>query len=117
MPVQLIQYKGKQILYLDFRNLTEDKMIENLNNAAEVIKNTPNSILLFTDLRDTLVSGRFTTHLKKMAREVIVAKTEKSAVIGIDSARALIMQTYIFTVNSKVKKFETEEEAKEYLVK
>jgi hypothetical protein len=117
MPVSWIEYKGKKILYVDFRNQSEDEMINDLGTVSDILSKLSRRILLLGDVRDTVVSNRFFTWLEKYSQLTIKAKTLRSAVLGIDKTNKILLERFNFALETDLERFETEIGAKEYLVK
>ncbi|MBN1181329.1 MAG: hypothetical protein JXB49_03510 [Bacteroidales bacterium] len=116
MPVSWIDYKGRKILYADYRGLkTEDAMLQNLRTEADFYAKSNFKILSLNDYRDSVVSNNFmnkVTELGKATKD----KTDKAAVLGITGLKKILINGYASFTGQHVKVFENEITAKEYLV-
>ena len=56
-------------------------------------------------------------HAKKLGKEVFAPMTKKAAAIGITGVQKILLQAYNTFSQDKLVLFDTEEEAKEWLVK
>jgi hypothetical protein len=117
MPVNWIEYKGERILYMDFRNQNEDEMIKDLELVADILSKSAKRVLLLGDVRDTIVSNRFFTWLKRYSMLIIKKKTLRSAVLGVDESNKMLLERFNYALEADLERFETEIGAKEYLVK
>jgi len=54
---------------------------------------------------------------KQLGAEVFKVKTEKGAVLGVTGIKKVLLNAYNMVAGEKLRAFDSEEEAKEYLVK
>ena len=117
----VITYKGKDIIYLDYRGLKkpeefQEKVGETIKRTKYYLENNIKDILVLTDLNDSYIYGNATKFLKestKMARPFV----KKSAVIGISGAKRILLNMVNLFSGYETKAFQTIEEAKDWLVK
>lgn len=114
--MQKIQYKGKEILYIDYQNLKESEMIEALNEAERIILEDNKLHLQLTNILDAFATPGFMAAAKKFGKKTNPL-TDRSAIIGITGVKVLLLRSYNFVSGEKLKDFKTIEEAKDYLVK
>jgi hypothetical protein len=120
MPLKYIQYKGKKIFYVDFRNMTgaqTKEAIALLDEEAKEMRTWTEKGLVLTDFRNTKATTEFMAHGKKLGKEVFAEKVLKSACIGITGVQSILLQAYNSFTRDKIIPFATEEEAKEWLIK
>ena len=117
MPVKYIQYKGKTILYVDFRNLTGDECMAVLDDEAKAMQTWTKPGLILSDFHNSKGSTEFISHAKKLGKEVFTAMEKKTAAIGITGIQNILLQAYNTFAKDKIVTFATEEEAKEWLIK
>ena len=112
----VINYKGNEILYLDYRGMNENQMIQTLNEATERTFQDNKPRLLLTNITGTFVLPDF---LKKAKEDGKRTKhlTLKSAVVGVDGPKKVLLKFYNLFVGNEMKPFHSEEAAKEWLVK
>ncbi len=111
------QYKGKNILYIDFRNKRRDQNIATIYEAAKEVRAWTEKGLILPDFRNAVTTPEFLTHAKQLGLEVFAPKSLKSACIGITGVKKKLLQEYNTFCNGSVVSFETEEEAKEWLIR
>ncbi len=117
MPVKYIQYKGKTILYCDFRNLTGDEGIAVLDDEAKAMRTWTQKGLILSDFHNSKGSTGFMSHAKKLGKEIFAPMTHKAAAIGLTGIQMVLLQAYNAFSKDKLVPFNSEEEAKEWLIK
>jgi hypothetical protein len=117
MPVKYIQFKGKTILYVDYRNMTGDEGIATLDEEAIEVRKWTQPGLILSDFHNAKGSTGFMAHAKKLGKEIFAEKTLKAAAIGITGIQNVLLQAYNTFSTDKLVPFATEEEAKEWLIK
>lgn len=113
--VQKIQYKGKEIIYVNYGDLTEDQMIEVLNLVERIILSDNKLHLQLINISDAFATPGFMAAAKSF-RQRTHHLTDRSAIVGITGVKALLLRSYNAVSGKKLKNFDTEEKAKEYLV-
>ncbi len=117
MPVQWIDYKGHKILYADYRGLvSEEKMLENLKAEEEFYRTITTKVLSLNDYRDTYVSNNFINKVTELGK-INKDKNLRSAILGISGMKKLLLNTFSMVSGMPVRSFDSETDAKEYLVK
>jgi len=111
-----IYYKGKEILYADYRGLNEAECIdlERKLESAVLKDNKPHLQLI------NVTGGFGTPAYMKVANEVgknIKHLILKGGIVGIKGVKKVLLMSYNVLVGGKLKPFNSEDEAKEYLVK
>lgn len=117
MSIKYVVYKGKRILYVDYRNKVGEQAIPILDEAAAEMRSWSQKGLMLSDFRDAHASPEFMIHLKKIGEEVFAPNTIKLACLGITGVKKILLNAYNSFTKSTSVAFDTEEEAKEYLVK
>jgi hypothetical protein len=117
MESKWIEYKGKQIIYLDFRGAAnESDILKVLHQAIELIKAKNEPSLVMTNFENTHVSPAFieqVTQFTKQFRHLFI----KQAGLNITGIKNMMYNTYNFvTGQTNNKTFDNEEEAKNWLV-
>ncbi len=117
MPISYITYKGKKILHADFKDLKDkDAVLENLERMKEHYLEAEDKILLLADLRGTFSNPEIMDKLKYYGKTVFHGRSVKRAVIGIVGVKKILLKAYNVFTSNEVIPFESEEEAKDYLV-
>lgn len=118
--LKYIQYKGKSILYLDLSNMTgaqTKEAIALLDEEAKEMRTWTQKGLILTDFRNSKANSEFIAHGKKLTKEVFSTIPHKSAAIGITGVQNILLQAYNTLAKNKIVPFNTEEEAKGWLIK
>ena len=114
--IELINYKGREIFYSDFRDLSGEEYIqiidENIKAAKKLQKN---DILFLSDIRNSVVSSDVATKLKSIAGD-LKSFTDRMALIGITGVKKIFFQVLGKMSPMKMKAFNDLENAKEWLV-
>lgn len=113
--IKTFVFKGKEIVYFDFRGLTEDQdVIDLLHKARDYTLQ-----LGHPNLQLTNVTGVYFTPAV-MKNIGILNETEhlviKDALVGVTGAKRILFQIYSTIVKGKTKAFDDEDSAKEWLI-
>ena len=113
--IQKIQYKGKEILYVNYSGLREKEMIQLLNKVEGIILADNRPHLQLVNITDSFATSGYMAAVKEFGANT-QHLTHKAAIIGISGVKGLLLKSYNFVSGSKLIAFSTEKEAKEYLV-
>ena len=119
MKSKWIEYQGKQIFHIDLSGFQSDvdAFEQELREASAITVSQPeNSVLVLSDLRDTVIS----TQILMLTTESSSKTTKyvrKTAIVGIERVRRYFMDTISALTGQKFSAFDTEEEALDWLVK
>ena len=118
MGVSWIEYKGKKILFSDYRGChSTDAMLKVLYDEIEILHQQNEKVLVIVNYNDCSPIGEYFDTIKKFGKETLKAKTSKTATIGINGVKRLLFNTYIsFTGDYHVRLFNDEETALEWLI-
>jgi hypothetical protein len=114
--IQVIDYKGKEIIYLDFSDCNVGEIFQVIEMAEKIIRIQPlNSVLTLTNVSGT-----------KYNREVIQAMKEfvndnkpfvkAGAVVGIDGLKRVVYDAITRFSGRNLPAFDDNEKAKDWLV-
>jgi hypothetical protein len=117
MSVKYIQYKGKTILYVDYSNTTGDQAITTLHAEEKEVRSWKEPGLVLNDFRNSKATSEFMAEAKKLGKELFSKMEKKTAAIGITGIQSILLKAYNTFASDKIVPFETEEEAKEWLIK
>jgi len=116
MSYSLITYKGKEILYVDYRGKSVEEILKTMDEATKFalelnrpllrLSNMTNVYAVSKVVEKAKVSGKRTRHL-----------TIKRAAVGIVGAKKVLFNAFNRVSGNNAKAFNTVEEAKEWLVK
>jgi hypothetical protein len=115
-----ITYKGKRILFGDYRHLDVDAFInqikQNQRDLNEVMQREgQRDLLILTDLTGSTISKEVLQALKERTKEA-QSFTKAQAVLGITGVRKFLFTVVQSLTSANVQAFDTYEEAKDWLV-
>lgn len=114
----IITYKGKRIYYFDHRGLSGQAAIDSVKGANEMLHDSPSSgLLTLADFTDAYADKAVMDYLKSEETKRVTAKVSKAAVLGISGLKKVLLNAYNLAAGVPAKAFDTEEAAKEYLVR
>lgn len=120
MPgVSKFVYKGKEIIFVDYRGCTDEKdMINIFREAVRIITSSPKNGSVLINFKDAFQTPNY----MKEARQLTYLTQNfvyKRAVVGIDNPSRLILlnETNRLLGEKSIRPFKTMKEAKEWLVK
>jgi hypothetical protein len=114
MKANFISHKSKRILYVDYRGLNTSEMLDQLEYESNLILKEAEPVLYLANFENTVVASDFMNRANELGKKT-EKKTAKSAVVGVSGMKKVLMNTYSLFTGSKMKAFNTEEEAKDYL--
>jgi hypothetical protein len=118
MPASWIEYKEKKILYVDFRDIKDQKkLVETLYDGEKLLRASVLKVPILADYRSAIVGREFMGAVKKLGKEVIKDKSKKLAILGVTDIKKLLLQGYNRFTGDNLIPFNDEISAKEYLIK
>ena len=117
MDPEWIEFKGKKILYINYRGVKDkDVSLSILRKAVEIERKSPGNLLILQNYEGTFANNEFMFEVKKLGKEV-KNKVKKNALVGISGIKKILLRAYIaFSGEKSIKTFNTEEEGKEWLI-
>ena len=112
--IQKITYNGKEIIYVDYRGLTEDQMLELAGSLRSYLLSNPHFHLRLVNITDTPATRKFTTFIRQLGKETKHIEV-KAAIVGITGAKKVLLAGYNRLLGGAMRPFEDEESAKAYL--
>jgi hypothetical protein len=113
--VQILEYKGKRIIYMDFTNIDRKKSAEILEQIKPTIKAEPlNSVLTLVNVTGLV----FSTEMLKAFKEFTEHNkpyVKAGAVVGIKGIQKIAYDAVMKFSERQLPLFETVDEAKEWL--
>lgn len=120
--LSMIAYKDREIFYIDYSGLgnSKEKVLQLIQGAIEEYnrkKLLPKSVLALTNV-DNLPFDMEIVNTFKEQRHKVAPYEKKVAIIGLKGIQMIAYRYIIsFTQHSVIKIFDTEAEAKEWLIK
>ena len=115
MAVKWIEYKGKQILYVDFRKLYEEQVLANDELFIKFVRESPTRVLVLANVEGAAISSL--EKIKEASKKEVTPKVAKSAIVGITGLKDILLRAYNTFTGSSAHPFATEQEAMEWLIK
>jgi hypothetical protein len=110
---KLLDYKGKEIAYFDYRGMNENERIEMLDRA---VLSTPEPYqYILTDFRVAFILPSFLKRVKEVGKENR-QYVKKAAVLGVTGTRKVLLKFFNLFTQYETVPFESFEEAREWLV-
>lgn len=115
--VEFIEHKGKRILYEDFSETNPQTLPPVLDKAHEMIAAEPeSSVIAIVNVRGT----QFNTKLVQQMKQFVKSNTpyiKATGIIGLSGLQSVVLHGIIqFTGRKNLHVFNTEEQAKEFLI-
>ncbi len=118
MSVHWIDYKGKKILYVDYRGQrSNEEHFQTLEEQAKILSSMETRCLILTNYEGTRATPEYMNRVKQLGQEVFDPKVERAAVLGITGLKEILLRAYIALTKQNVRPFDSEVEALEWLVK
>jgi hypothetical protein len=115
MSVQWITYKGKKILYSDWRGLSGAQLVANEELLSQTLQKEPGKVLVLDNFFGVMAGRDFIAVLVKWAPRLAPYVDREAVVINGGLADALL-NLYNMTTGREVRPFPDEEQAKKWLV-
>lgn len=116
MPtVQKLNHKGHEIIYIDYRGLSEEEMLTLAESLREFLMSDPGYHLRLVNISDTPATRKFTTYIRQLGKDTKHVPV-KGAVVGITGAKRVLLSGYNRLLGGAMRPFDDEETAKEFLV-
>jgi hypothetical protein len=115
----IINYKNKEILYFDHRGLQGKELLKNIIDATKLLieyQKTGKEAFTLANFTDTFATQEALDYLNSEEAKDAVKKCAKVTVVGITGIKKIFLQAYNNIMGNKAKLFNSEAEAKEYLI-
>jgi hypothetical protein len=117
MGYEWIEYKGKKILYVDYTQCkTKEEMLTMLDEMADVFDKSGGNVLSLTNFEGNYGSKEFMERARELS-DVFRRNRKKSAVLGIQGAKKVLLQAYTLLTRDNMIPFESKERALVYLIR
>ena len=114
MSMTFTEYRGKQIVMVDYRGCKEDEMISILLEGEKTLAQRGGKYLILYDVTDTFLTPEYMKVSKEVAKRS-THLTDKAAIVGVKGAKMVILKGLnLFLGDKSIKPFDTVEEAKDY---
>jgi hypothetical protein len=117
MGVSWINYGGKKLLFVDYNGVkNENELLKILYEEIEILKNETQRQFILVNIGNSYSTEKYRQEVQRLTKEIVKHKTEKSAIIGMVGLKKVIFGAMIKFSDGHVKLFDTEEDAKKWLV-
>jgi hypothetical protein len=116
MNVNWITYNNKRILRVDYRGLTHEEMIKQLEFESELILSETKPVLYLGIFTDVDANGDFLRRANELGKRT-ERRTQKSAILGITGIKKIALKTYKVITGADMTPFDNEQDALEYLTR
>lgn len=116
MAVDHLQEGGRKILYANFENMdNEEELIAQATYVVQSIRSCVGCCFFLANFKGAAISTSFMKHIKNDAKDVLRNSPLVTAVIGVDGLKKILIQGYIRFTGSRLKMFDSKDEALKYL--
>lgn len=115
--IKWIEHKGKQILFNNRKNFTEEEIMASVEAVVDLIRSSGKTeILYLLDITNNFVVSTVKDRMKQASKE-IEPYIKKIAVIGVVGAQKILVNILNKMIKYRINIFDTHDEAKDWLVK
>jgi hypothetical protein len=115
--IQVIDYKGKEIIYLDFSDCNVNEVFEIIEIAKKIIRIQPlNSVLTLTNVSGTKYNREIIQAMKEFANGN-KPFVKAGAVIGIDGLKRVVYDAITRFSERNLPAFDDNKKAKDWLIR
>ena len=118
MLVKSIIYKGKEVVYVNYRMKSQEKIEATFRDSMKyltMMEEVGKRPLVLIDWRGVPISKEMSDLISEGSKEH-VDKIGKSAILGITGIKRLFFEIYLLVSRSKMKVFDDKSKALDYLV-
>ena len=112
--IKTIKHKGQEIIYIDYRSLGDQEMLDTLNNLKKTVLDVNQFHMRLVNVSGVNVSATFRTQMRKIGKEIGHVPS-KVAIVGLSASKKVVINAYNQLIGGGMKLFDTEEKALEYL--
>lgn len=117
MPLHWFEHDGTRILVNDFRNMSEEEAMDQLDEEIRILEEEPEKVRMLVDVTGAPIMTRFLAKARSLAPRIEV-RLVKQAILGITGVKAFLLSGFnLFSPGVPLKPFESETSAKAYLLK
>jgi hypothetical protein len=98
MSVEWIEHKGTQILVLDYQGMPAEAIIAEIERGQAIVEEgpvpPPTRIRVLYNFEQAQINAAVMVRLIQQGQQVLEARTEKSAILGIQGPRNILLTAY-----------------------
>jgi ribosomal protein S21 len=112
-----IEYKGREILYVDYSGLHDEELANATFEVNNFLKKLgKDEILILVDVRNSYAYEKLTVEAFKKNATIAKQYTKKTAIIGVTKTQEVILTVVNMFSGLGIKPFNNVEEAKDWLI-
>ncbi len=116
MSVTTIFHKGKKVIYIDYSKVkSESEALETLYSVRDMLVNSSEKVLKLNNVEGAFASPKFMSEAKRLNKEILDAKTDKGAIIGVNALQEILLKGFNVFSKQKLVPFRSKEAALNYL--
>lgn len=116
MPLSYHTYNGKEILKVNFNECkTKEEMLALVDKLLAEVNTSNKEMRVLSNYEGVFLGTDFMNKVKESAKK-INRPIEKSAVVGVDGMKRILMNAYNKVTGRKMVAFNSEQEALDFLV-
>ena len=112
----IIHYQGIEIVYINYQHLSSTELFQTMEQARSLILKENKIRPVLINLIGVYGTPDFMNKAKELGKET-AHLTSKSAVVGLNDLKKILLNAYNRFTSENMKAFDTEELAKEWLIK
>ena len=117
MSVKIAEHQGTRVLYADFRGMSEQDCVEQIESFLEIYDGESGHLPMLANLEGVTLSKPFLNAANRTGK-IVASKLNKQALLGVNSVvKRLIVQSFAAFTKLNVKAFQNEDDANEWLVR
>lgn len=113
--VSKIFHKGKEIIYVDYSNKTEEEMLATAEDLRKILLANQKFHLRLVNLTEACATTKFTNYIRQLGKDTHHIPV-KAAIVGITGAKKVLLHGYNRILGGSMRPFDDLESAKDYLV-
>lgn len=116
MSLSYVTHNNQEVLYIDFTQCkTKELMLQQLEEVKKEFIKLNRAVLTLNNFTGTYMSHEFLNKAKEYGRIYFDNKTKKSAILGVQGIKKILLKTYNMVISNKQVPFDTEVDALNYL--
>jgi len=112
---QKIEYESQEIIYVDYRGQSEEEMLATAEKLRDWLLAERRYHLRLVNISEAYATPKFTSFIRQMGKETRDIPV-KAAIVGITGAKKVLLKGYNRLLGGAMRPFDSEEEAKAFLV-
>lgn len=118
MPVSLIQFEGRNIVYADYTQCdSAEDTVGTLEEVELYVKELSGRVLMLVEVPPHLKGSKeYMREARRARRDTFDDKIERWAIIGLNTFNKVLLRSYNVITSNKLMDFERKEQALRFLV-